>query len=209
MIRSKGANFNSFAGKVAKIYRRSLGGKFVAPTILTYKRWEPIFVGFQQITFKLSNFANLKALFSAELTDFSWRVHCQKLKKKNVERTINNRSCQENLFFFLWFINFCWGGRGGVVDQEIKKIREKNYENNNAVFRTENKLNYVVLYATWINGGLKDKKLNFRPWWGIWCQIFIEVQLKSILTMTVSLSPRFLFLKPNLSSFSQTSEPYS
>ena len=39
-----------------------------------------IFVSFQQITFKLGNFTNLKALFSVVSTDFPF-FPCQKLKK--------------------------------------------------------------------------------------------------------------------------------
>ena len=38
-------------------------------------------VSFQQITLKLGNFTNLKALFPAESTDFSSPVHTKKLKK--------------------------------------------------------------------------------------------------------------------------------
>ena len=57
-------------------------------------------------------------------------MHCQKLKKKNVDRTINNRSCQKNLFFCNLLI-FAGGG-GRVVDQEIiksgKRIMMETYE---------------------------------------------------------------------------------
>ena len=48
-----------------------------------------IFESFQPITFKVSNFTNLKAFFLAEFKDFSPFVHAIKWKKKNsLERSI-------------------------------------------------------------------------------------------------------------------------
>ena len=41
-----------------------------------------MFVSFQQITFKLDNFSNFRALFLAKLTFFFLTCPCQKLKKK-------------------------------------------------------------------------------------------------------------------------------
>ena len=45
-----------------------------------------VFVNFQQITFKIGTFSNLKALFLAKLTDFPQLVH-HKSGKQNVERS--------------------------------------------------------------------------------------------------------------------------
>ena len=74
-------------------------------------------ISFQQITFKLGSFANLKALFSAELTDFSRLVHCQNLKKKGKGLLITGPAKN---FFFCNLLTFAGGG-GGALDQEIKK----------------------------------------------------------------------------------------
>ena len=77
MIRLNRANIQPF--KVAKFYRRLYGGRQVCAPLPThpYKRLQNfatlrsyIFVSFQQITFKLGNFVNLKALFSVVSTDF-------------------------------------------------------------------------------------------------------------------------------------------
>ena len=70
--------------KIAKSYRRlygggggGVGGASLCRHIVGHKRqWNfatlrrYIFVSFQQITFKLGNFINLKALFPAEEMDF-------------------------------------------------------------------------------------------------------------------------------------------
>ena len=44
-------------------------------------------VSFQQITLKLGNFTNLKALFPAESIDFSSPAHKKKIEK-NMERSV-------------------------------------------------------------------------------------------------------------------------
>lgn len=49
-----------------------------------------IFVIFQQITFKLGNFDNLKALLSVLSTDFPEPVHVKSWEKKTVKRSIHS-----------------------------------------------------------------------------------------------------------------------
>ena len=61
------------------------GGHVCTPTIQTSVKCRDfdelyIFVSFQQVTFKLGNFTNLKALFSVVSTDFPF-FPCQKLRK--------------------------------------------------------------------------------------------------------------------------------
>ena len=75
--------------KAAKIYRRlyRVGSKFVTPDRTNFckisRLWGAIsYVTFQQITFKIGNFTNLKTLFPAESTDFPWLAH-EKSWKKN------------------------------------------------------------------------------------------------------------------------------
>ena len=59
-----------------------MGGKIVPPPPSQYKRdfKSFIFVSFQQITSKLANFINLKALFPAESIDSSLLVHFKSYK---------------------------------------------------------------------------------------------------------------------------------
>ena len=54
-----------------------------------------IFESFQPITFKVSNFTNLKAFFLAEFKDFSPFVHAIKWKKKKFLGTVYCCACDE------------------------------------------------------------------------------------------------------------------
>ena len=114
MIRPKRANI--LLSKVGKIQ------KFV--------RWDPpykrlqnqatfgssIFVGFQQITFKISNFTNLKAFFSGG-DGFFLTCPCHKMKKKKKKKKNNP---WKGLLLSLWWdmIPTEWS--------ELTEVRKKN-----------------------------------------------------------------------------------